>query len=40
MAGIRYESHGDGSGRSEWPMAAQQHYSFLEHLENNELWRY
>lgn len=40
MAGIRYGSRGGGSGHSEWQMAAQQHYSFLEHLENNELWRY
>lgn len=23
-----------------WPIAAQQHYSFLTHLENDELWRY
>lgn len=23
-----------------WTIAAQEHYSFLEHLERNELWRY
>jgi hypothetical protein len=23
-----------------WTIAAQEHYSFFEHLENNELWRY
>ncbi len=23
-----------------WTLAAQEHYSFLEHLEQNELWRY
>jgi hypothetical protein len=23
-----------------WTIAAQQHYSFLQHLENNEVWRY
>lgn len=23
-----------------WTVAAQEHYSFFEHLENNELWKY
>jgi hypothetical protein len=30
----------DGTGWSSWTVAAQQHYSFLEHLEKGELWRY
>lgn len=29
-----------GEGWLFWYIAAQQHYSFLEHLENNELFRY
>jgi hypothetical protein len=29
-----------GAGLSHWQLAAQEHYSFFEHLENNELWRY
>jgi hypothetical protein len=30
----------DGPGWHSWTVGAQQHYSFLEHLENGELWRY
>lgn len=29
-----------GSGWDNWAVAAQQHYSFLENLEKDELWRY
>lgn len=29
-----------GRGLSNWKVAAQEHYSFLEHLEFNELYRY
>ena len=29
-----------GKGWSSWQIGAQEHYSFLENLENNELWRY
>jgi hypothetical protein len=29
-----------GPALNHWTVAAQQHYSFFEHLENNELWRY
>ena len=29
-----------GPGWDNWAVAAQQHYSFLENLEKNELWRY
>ena len=29
-----------GIGWEEWTVGAQQHYSFLENLEKNELWRY
>jgi hypothetical protein len=28
------------SGWSSWAVGAQEHYSFLEHLERGELWRY
>jgi hypothetical protein len=31
---------GFGPALQHWTIAAQQHYSFFEHLENNELWRY
>ncbi|KAH0565268.1 hypothetical protein GP486_001333 [Trichoglossum hirsutum] len=30
----------DGPGWYRWTVAAQQHYSFFEHLEKGELWRY
>jgi hypothetical protein len=30
----------DGPGWHSWTVGAQQQYSFLEHLENGELWRY
>ena len=29
-----------GSGWDDWMVGAQQHYSFLENLEKDELWRY
>lgn len=29
-----------GKGWTKWPIGAQEHYSFLENLEKNELWRY
>ena len=29
-----------GSSWDNWTVGAQQHYSFLENLEKNELWRY
>lgn len=29
-----------GRGWHQWQIGAQEHYSFLEHLENNDLWRY
>lgn len=29
-----------GPGWNNWAIAAQEHYSFLENLEKNELWRY
>ncbi|POR37348.1 Uncharacterized protein TPAR_02439 [Tolypocladium paradoxum] len=29
-----------GRGLSQWQVGAQEHYSLLENLENNELWRY
>ncbi|KAL6854753.1 hypothetical protein ACO1O0_005878 [Amphichorda felina] len=38
IADSEYDPYGPGWRR--WQIAAQQHYSFLEHLENNELWRY
>lgn len=30
----------NGPGIFSWPIGAQHQYSFLEHLENNDLWRY
>jgi hypothetical protein len=33
-----YDAFGKGLGH--WQIAAQQHMSFFEHLENEELWRY
>ncbi|KAF2090726.1 hypothetical protein K490DRAFT_34927 [Saccharata proteae CBS 121410] len=33
-----YDAFSEGLWR--WTIAAQEHYSFLEHLEKNDLWRY
>jgi len=38
---IKHTGYGPFSdGLMKWPVAAQEHYSFFENLENNELWRY
>lgn len=38
IANAKYAAR--GPGWHSWHMAAQQHHSLLEHLENNDLWRY
>ena len=38
IASTEYDPYGPGWRR--WQIAAQEHYSFLESLESNELWRY
>jgi hypothetical protein len=35
---LRFDSH--GPGWTDWSIAAQTHYSFLQHVEQNDLWRY
>jgi hypothetical protein len=35
---LTFDSH--GSGWRDWRIAAQTHYSFLQHLEEESLWRY
>lgn len=35
---LTYDSH--GPGWRDWRIAAQTHYSFLQHLEEDALWRY
>lgn len=37
---VKTEYHAFGTGLRHWQIAAQQHYSFFENLENNELYRY
>jgi hypothetical protein len=38
ISAASYDAFGDGLWF--WTIAAQQHYSFFEHLENNDLWKY
>ena len=36
----RTEFKGGGNGLFSWPIAAQEHYSFLDHLENGRTYLY
>ncbi|MCJ1256202.1 hypothetical protein MMC24_004022 [Lignoscripta atroalba] len=38
ITSVTYDPH--GPGLLEWTIAAQQHYSFLENLEKEQLWKY